>query len=179
MKSTLSGMKYITDRFDEDSSIWIGTFHGNKLITGMRLCFRTEGNPLLDLELYHHKEESGKIQLNKMLSEKNLVEINRFSTRLQYQRIRIGGALTILLLAKFLSKYNLSAFTSSQIDFLSKYGHSDLIDDNFDYGDGIKTKVWLYPNEDVEKGLKLFMGNMEKTFKGSVHYGWVSTSSKL
>ena len=156
VKGTLSGMKYIVDRFDENSSIWIGTFHRSNLITSMRLGFRTQENPLFDLELYHH-QESGENKLNKVLSEKKLVEISRFSTSVEYQSIRVGGALTMLLLAKFMVKYNLSAFTTSQIDFLSKYGYSQLIDDNFDYGDGVRTKFWLYPNKDVEIVLKLLM----------------------
>ncbi|XP_066919250.1 uncharacterized protein [Clytia hemisphaerica] len=177
IKSSDTGMKYITDRFDGKSSIWIGTFHGNKLITSMRLAFRTDENPFFDLELYHNKE-SGKTQLDKVLSEKNLTEISRFSTSLEYQNNRVGGAMTILILAKFLVKYNLSGFTTSQYDFFSKYGYSELVDDSFDYGDGVKTKVWLYPKNGVRFGLKLFMGNMEQNFKG-VTYGWVSPSSKL
>ena len=142
-------MNYVTDKFDEDSAMWFGTFDNDQLVTAIRLCFRTTENPLMDIELYQQSPE--KLELHNALSRDNVVEISRFVTAPEYRSNGIGGTLSLLSMFMFLSKYNYTAIFTSQLDFFGKYGIGTLLDRTFDYGDGVHTKAWFYSRDDVEE----------------------------
>ena len=97
-------LKYVTDKFEKDSAMWIGTFDYNELITAIRLTFRTEDNPLLDMELYEAVTQCS--TLRSILQNENIVEISRFVTSPDYRSNGIGGTMSLLVMFMFLAKYN-------------------------------------------------------------------------
>ena len=146
-------LKYVTDKFEKDSAMWIGTFDYNELITAIRLTFRTEDNPLLDMELYEAVTQCS--TLRSILQNENIVEISRFVTSPDYRSNGIGGTMSLLVMFMFLAKYNYTAVFTSQLDFFGKYGIGTLVNRTFDYGDGVHTNAWYYNNEDIDTIIKM------------------------
>lgn len=146
-------LKYVTDKFEKDSAMWIGTFDYNELITAIRLTFRTEDNPLLDMELYEAAMQCS--TLRSILQNENIVEISRFVTSPDYRSNGIGGTMSLLVMFMFLAKYNYTAVFTSQLDFFGKYGIGTLVNRTFDYGDGVHTNAWYYNNKDIDTIIKM------------------------
>ena len=79
---------------------------------------------------------------------------------MEYRNHIIGGIFCILVLSKFLVEEKMAAISTSQSNFVKSLDLGYLLDDKFDYGDGVETKVWFYPLNHVQMITERLMKNV-------------------
>ena len=106
----------------------------------------------LDINRY---KDSKKPQLQNILNSSKLVEVQRAAVSQEFRRNGVF-ALTLSLVVQYAYHIDADVVTATSTESLIRLYiqcHAQIIDENFDYGDGVLTTVFYWPNSMVSKFL--------------------------
>ena len=134
----------------EEQAVWFGTLHNEGLISCSRLITQDRFGKL-DINRY---KDSEKPLLQNIFNSSKLVEAQRFAVSQEFRRNGVL-ALTLSLLVQYANHISGDMVGATSVESVKRLFFSQcdsqIIDENFDYGDGVPTTVIYWPNSTVSK----------------------------
>ena len=133
----------------EEQAVWFGTLHNECLISCLRLI-RQDRSGKLDINRY---KDSEKPLLQNILNSSDLVEVQRGAVSQEFRQNGVF-ALTLSLLVQYANHIGGDIVVATSVESVKRLfsqRDSQIIDENFDYGDGVPTTMFYWPNSAVSE----------------------------